>query len=287
MSHDLITTYLLSPIGLFAALCLALVVTVVLMIKDLTGDKLKYSKPLNAYQRAKRKARTGDPKACLQAADYLEKGLGGAHHNLDKSYRYLRQAAGIYYHRASQGDGHAALKLAEIYNRHGGYPHLTHMADRAYRSALMLNEANAARGDVNGLAFSGYQYRYGLGCVSDYDKAAAYLQKAADMGHAPSMRSLAELYLLGFKSKPDPISAAKLVKQAALTGEAEAIERVGDNYLDAMGEPASRETAYYWYCLAAQKGRRDAMRKLEKLEKAWTPKQLRDVQERMGAWVPA
>ncbi len=276
-----------APLMLFVGLCGTLVLVTILMIRDFLGDKLKYSKPLNAYHRARRKARRGDPKALMQCADMCEKGSGGARHSPGMAEHYLGQAAYVYRARMQQGDGHAALKLAEIYNHGYTYPHMSHLADRAYRAALTLNENNAARGDVNGYAFTGYQYRYGLGCVSDYDKAAAYLQQAVALGHAPSMKSLAELYLLGFKTKPDPITAARLVRQAALVGDPEAVERVGDNYLDSMGEPASREQAYFWYSYAAQKGRRDAMRKLEKIEQGWTPKQLREVQDRFRDWAPA
>ena len=83
------------------------------------------------------------------------------------------------------------------------------------------------------------------------------------------------------------MTAARLVRQAALGGDNEAIERVGDNYLTNMGEPRSREQAYFWYALAARKGRRDAMRKLERLELTWTPKQLRELQAQMQDWAPA
>jgi len=287
MLDALTSSSLSGPLMLFIGLCGVLILIIVLMIRDLLGDRLKYSKPLNAYQPLRRMARKGDPKACLQCADLCERGSGGAHHSIGMAVHYLEQAEYIYRSRMQKGDGYAALKIAEICNHGYSFPHMSHIGDKAYRDALTLNEANARHGDVNGFAYAGYQYRYGLGCISDYDKAMAYLQQAAVMGHAPSMKSLAELYLMGGKAKPDPIAAARLVRQAALIGDAEAVERVGDNYLDSMGEPASREQAYFWYSYAAQKGRRDAMRKLEKIEQSWTPKQLREVQERFRDWAPA
>lgn len=287
MPIDLTSPSLTVPLVVFGLLCVALAIVILAMIRDFTGDRLKYSKSLNPYKRARLKARQGDPRACLQCADMRAKGLGGARENPDAAMNYLYQAVSIYAGRARNGDGHAALKIAEIYNRGYTYPKMSKLADKAYRMALAINEENARRGDVNGFAFAGYQYRYGLGCVSDYDRAAGLLQRAADMGHGPSARSLAELYLNGLKPKPDPVTAARLVRQAAMTGDPEAVERVGDNHLDSMGEPASREQAYYWYSLAARKGRRDAMRKLEKLEQGWTPKQLRDVQARLETWAPA
>ncbi|WP_443749561.1 tetratricopeptide repeat protein [Asticcacaulis solisilvae] len=286
MLNDLTSSSLFLPLGLFIALAVALVLLVWNMVAELTHRRLK-SRPLNTYQRTRRKAKAGDPKACMACAEMLEKGTGGAPDKPHLIHYYLNRAFTIWYGMARQGDGYAALKLAEICNFGHTYPKFSKYADRAYRAALAVNEANAAAGDINGCAYAGYQYRYGLGCATDYDTAAMYLERAADMGHAASMKLLADLYLNGLKPRPDPVTAARLVRQAALIGDPEALERVGDNHLDNTGEVASRELAYCWYALAARKGRRQAMRKLETLEQDWTPKQLRDIQDRLATFVPA
>ncbi|MBW8733521.1 MAG: sel1 repeat family protein [Asticcacaulis sp.] len=286
MLHDLTSSSLFLSLGLFLVLAAALVFVVWGMIADITGVRRK-SKPLNTYQRMRRKARKGDAKACMACADMLEKGTGGAPDKPQLIHYFLNRAFTLYYGMARQGDGYAALKLAEICNFGYKYPKFTKYADRAYRAALAVNEANAEAGDINGCTYAGYQYRYGLGCATDYDKAAAYLERAAAMGHAGAMKLLADLYLNGLKPKPDPVTAAKLVRKAALAGDAEALERVGDNHLDCMGETPSRELAYYWYAWAARKGRRQAARKLEALEQGWTPQQLRDIQDRLATWAPA
>lgn len=287
MSIDLTSPSAIVPVLLFGVLSIALVAVIVLMVRDLSDDGLKYSKPLNPYRRARRKARNGDARACIAVADMLEKGTGGAPHNYNLASYYLHEAASIFATRARKGDGYAALKVAEICNHGFTFPHMSKMGDKAYRAALAINEANARHGDINGMAYAGYQYRYGLGCISDFDRAAEYLTPAAEGGHAWAAKCLAELHLNGLKPRPDPVTAARLVRQAALQGDNEAIERVGDNYLTNTGEPRSREQAYFWYALAARKGRRDAMRKLEKLELMWTPKQLRELQAQMQDWVPA
>ncbi len=72
-----------------------------------------------------------------------------------------------------------------------------------------------------------------------------------------------------------------------MRGDAEARERVGDNYLSSFGEGGSRELAYFWYTLAARQGRRDAMQKLSALENDWTPKQVRDIQAKIQDWIMA
>jgi TPR repeat protein len=286
MPYDLTSSSLFLPLVLFLGLGLALILVIWGIVAEIS-NRHRRSRPLNTYQRMRRKAKKGDPKACMACAEMLEKGTGGAPDKPHLIHYYLNRAFNIWYGQARQGDGYAALKLAEICNFGHPYPKFTKYADRAYRAALAVNEANAAAGDVNGCAYAGYQYRYGLGCATDYDKAAMYLERAAGMGHAASMKLLADLYLNGLKPKPDPVTAAKLVRQAALIGDPEALERVGDNHLDSMGEVPSRELAYFWYALAARKGRRQAMRKLERLEQGWTPKQLRDVQDKLAAWAPA
>ncbi len=286
MLNDLTSPSLLLPLGLFLLLAAGLIFVVWGMLADLTGHRLK-SRPLNTYQRMRRKAKKGDARACMACAEMIEKGTGGAPHRPHLIQYYLNRAFTLYYGMARRGDGYAALKLAEICNSGHTYPKFSKYADRAYLAALAVNEANAEAGDINGCVYAGYQHRYGLGCATDYDKAAAYLERAVSMGHAGAMKLLADLYIDGLKPKPDPVTAAKLVRQAALIGDAEALERVGDNHLDCMGEPPSRELAYFWYALAARKGRRQAMRKLERLEQDWTPKQLRDVQDRLATWAPA
>ncbi len=267
-------------IGL-GVLALILVGVVIWMIVDLAPHHtFTKSRPLTKYGQARRKAMYGDAKACIAVAKMLEKGTDGAPHNPHRAEAYWHQAAGYYFADGRQGDPYGYLMLADITDRHHRYPHISKEADRYYQLALRGFEAMAADGKINGHVFAGYQYRWGLGCTSNLDRAAQHLEAAAKAGHAGSMKALAELYLTGYnaKPKPDPVGAANWLRQAALKGDAEARERVGDNYLSSMGETASRELAYFWYTLAARQGRRNAVQKLAAIEQDWTPKQLRDVQ---------
>jgi len=278
----------LDPLPIFLTLLVMTVILLLLMIKDMGVFYWPHSRPLNAFQRARRKARRGDPKACVKCAEYLETGSGGAPQDPVAAKQYLHIAADIYGRMARDGDGWAALKVAEILNHKVAPPEICEKADHAYRRALRINLRNAERGDLNGLAMAGYQLRYGLGTIADHDRAAEFLEAAAARGHAPSMKSLGELYLAGLHGKkPDPVKAAELFRKAALSGDAEAHERVADGYLNSIGEPASRELAYMWYAWAARKGRKEALRKLAQIEKGWTPKQLREVQARLQTWAPS
>ncbi len=278
----------INPVAGLAILALIFVILMVWMITDLMPHHMfMKSRPLSKYGRTRRKAMHGDAKACIAVAKMLEKGTDGAPHNPHRAEFYWQQAASIYDYAGRHGEPYGYLMLADILNRHNHYPHISKDADRYYRLALRGFEAMAQDGQVNGHVYAGYQYRWGLGCLTDHDRAAKHLEIAAKAGHAGSMKSLAELYLTGYnaKPKPDPVGAANWLRQAALKGDAEARERVGDNYISSMGEVASRELAYFWYTLAARQGRRDAMRKLAAIEQDWTPKQLREVQDKMQGWM--
>lgn len=277
----------IDPLFILAGLIVVLAVVVWLMIRDLMGHSLAWSHPLTPFQYKRRLARRGDPKACLACADMLEKGSGGAPRNPHAAQAFLTLAHDLYHAQAKRGDGYAWLKMGEILSHGHLLKDLPPAADRAYRNAFRLHLDAARHGDVNGMAYLGYQLRYGLGCVTDLDKAMDFLEGAATKGHTPSMKSLAELYLMGVRGKPNPVKAAELFRRAAATGDAEALERVGDNFLSASGELVSREQAYAWYAHAARRGRVNAQRKLERLEETWTPKQLRDIQERLQTHAPA
>jgi TPR repeat protein len=217
----------------------------------------------------------------------LEKGSGGAFHNPGLARSYVERALDIHRREARAGSGYAWLKMAEIYNRHHKGHGFADLADRAYHQAWKIHVKQAAEGDINAMAYAGYQYRYGMGVIADLDRAAEYLEAAARGGHAASMKSLGDLYLMGFKGKPEPVKAAQLYRLAALKGDTEALERVGDSYFGSAGEPHSREQAYFWYAHALRKGRESARDKLRRVSENWTPKHLREVQDRLQDWSPA
>ncbi len=286
MRIDPIDSETLWPAILFLGLLAAAVWVIWSLVREFIPP-FRHSRPPSRYLRMRQQARRGNPKACVACADMLEKGSDGARHNPDLAMQYLHMALDIYGRQARDGDGHAWLKMAEIYNRHHEPHQMTAKADHCYRHALKLNVAAAEAGDGNGMAFAGFQYFYGLGCVADAERAAHYLEGAAKLGHAPSLKMLAEYHMLGVKKKPDPVTAAALYHRAALLGDAEAVERVGDHYRGSLGQLASRELAYCWYAHAARLGRAGAIHKLEKIEADWTPKQVRDVQDKLRTWAPA
>ncbi len=289
MGNALIGSDTLTPVMLFAGLLLLAVWAVWSLLRELIPP-FRHSRHPTKYLRTRQQARRGNAKACVACADMLMSGSDGAPHNHDLGLHYLQMALDLYARQASDGDGYPLLKMAEIYECFGRHvrPHvMDQRADQTYRHALKVNVANAEAGDINGMAFAGYQYFHGLGCIPDPERAAHYLEGAARSGHAPSMKTLAEYHMLGVRKKPDPVMAAELYRQAAVAGDAEALERVGDHYVGSLGQLASRELAYFWYAHAARLGRRDAAHKLERIEADWTPKQILAAQEKLRTWVPA
>ncbi|MDV6332020.1 tetratricopeptide repeat protein [Asticcacaulis sp. 201] len=263
------------------------VVMSVFCLRDIWPKRYQHSHPLTPFQWTRRLARRGDAKAWADCATMLEKGIGGAPRNPHLAKTYRERALDIYRPKARNGDGLAWLKMAEIYNSTHKGPGFDDKADRCYHRAWKIHVQQAEDGDPKGMAYAGYQYRFGLGTIADLERAAHYLEGAARAGHAPSIKSLADLYAMGFKSKPDPIKAAQLYRLAAMKGDVESLERVGDNYFGNLGENTSRELAYFWYSHALRKGREAARDKLRWLEEQWTPKQLRDVQDRLRDWAPS
>lgn len=277
----------INPTLFYAGLILVLVVTLVLAIRDLWPERLQFSRKPTPYLLAWRKARKGNAKACIDCADMLEKGTGGAWHDPGRARQFVHRSLDIYRREAHKGSGYAWLKMAEIYNRHHKGHGFADKADRAYHTAWKLHMRQAAEGNIDAQFYAGYQYRYGMGITADLDRAADYFEAAAQGGHAGAMKHLGDLYLLGFKGKPEPVRAAQLYRQAALQGDTEALERVGDSYFGSAGEAQSREHAYFWYAQAVRKGRDTARDKLRRVSENWSPKHLREVQERLQDWKPA
>jgi TPR repeat protein len=275
-----------NPVLFYTGLTVLLAVTLFLAIRDLLPERLQHSRASSQYLWARKQARAGNAKACVDCAAMLEKGSGGAPYNPGLARSYTERALNIYHRQARAGSGYAWLKMAEIYNRHHKGHGFADLADRAYHKAWKIHVRQAADGDINAMAYAGYQYRYGMGVIADLGRAAEYLEAAAQAGHGASARSLGDLYLMGFKGKPDPVKAAQLYRHAALQGDIEALERVGDSYFGNAGEANSREQAYFWYARALQRGREAARAKLRRVSENWTPKQLREAQDRLQTWAP-
>ena len=268
-------------VGIGAGLVVCLIGALII----LTRPKTRHSRPINAFAELKRKAdEFDDAKACRDVFLMLYEGRGVAR-DAKAAEHYRLRAIRLYKVAARRDDPHACVRVAELID-HGRTGHPSDEADPYYHKALTLYEPLARRGDPHALFVLGHLYGYGRGCKQNFDTAANYWEMAATARSVLAMKRLGELYGPG-GAKADPVKSMAWWRAAALTGDAEAQEKVGDGYRDNLGEPSHREEAYRWYAHAARRGRHGVKVKLEQIEKDWTPAQLMEVQNRLKAWTPA
>ena len=268
-------------IGIGGALCLCLVGAGLVLLRP----KIRHSRTINTFAELKRQAdEFDDAKACREVFLMLHDGRGVTRDAKEADHYRLR-AIRRYKALARGKDPHACMRVAELID-HGRIGAPSDDADAYYHQALTLYEPPARRGDPHALLVLGHLYRYGLGCKQNFDTAIGFWEQAAAAKSVAAMKRLAELYGAG-GPKADGVKALKWWRAVALTGDAEAQEKVGDSYRDNLGEPTHREEAYRWYAYAARRGRHGVKAKLEDLEKGWTSAQIMDVQNRLKTWTPA
>src|SRR4051812_3462117 len=100
-----------NPVLFYTGLIVVLMITLWLAIRNLMPERLQYSRQATPYLLARRKARGGDAKPCIDCADMLEKGSGGAYHNPGLARSYAERALDIHRREARAGSGYAWLKM--------------------------------------------------------------------------------------------------------------------------------------------------------------------------------
>ena len=264
-----------------AGLCLCLVGALIVLARP----KTRHSRPIDTFAELKRKAdEHDDAKACRDVFLMLHEGRGVARDPKAADHYRLR-AIRLYKAEARNDDPHACVRVAELTD-HGRRGPPSDEADPYYHKALTLYEPLARRGDPHALFVLGHLYCHGYGCKQNFDTAIGYWEMAAAARSVLAMKRLGELFGTG-GAKADAVKSMAWWRAAALTGDAEAQEKVGDGYRDNLGEPSHREEAYRWYAHAARRGRHGVKAKLEQIEKDWTPAQLMEVQNRLKTWTPA
>jgi uncharacterized protein len=106
----------------------------------------------------------------------------------------------------------------------------------------------------------------GLGVPNvDYAGAMSWYRKAADLGHAPSMNNIGNLYHDGHGVPVDEAAAMKWYQMAADRGYAIGMYGIGLLYENGQGVPKDRNRAIDWYRKAAATGDADARTALQRL----------------------
>ena len=111
----------------------------------------------------------------------------------------------------------------------------------------------------------GDDYYFGRGMAQDYAKARDYWEQAAVKGNAEALNGLGYLYRNGLGVTQDYAKARDYYEQAAAKGNVSALWNLGMMYEHGDGVNRDYETALGYYQKAADTGDEDASAKVKKL----------------------
>lgn len=122
---------------------------------------------------------------------------------------------------------------------------------RTLALAIALCTASIAQSDPAATYQQALKYHLGEGVVQDYRRAAALMQEAADLEHAPAQNHLGRYYFEGLGVAEDRAAALTLLEAAASQGDAQFVFDLAQ-VLEQSTETQSR--AANLYAQAAQSG---------------------------------
>jgi len=191
------------------------------------------------------------------------------------------ERAAFWYRRAAeQGDGLAQNNLAALYEEGKGVTQSFELAAFWYQKAAEQGDAGA-QGNLGLLYESGngvprdHSVAAGWYCAAaaqftespfqDYERAAFWYRKAAELGDPCAEFHLGQLYEIGQGVSQDYIVAATWYERSATHGERHAQFSLGRLFAEGLGIPASPERAAFWYKRSADQGNAYAQLELGRL----------------------
>ena len=97
-------------------------------------------------------------------------------------------------------------------------------------------------------------YAKGEGALKDYERAAFWVRKAADQGHARAALALGIFLEVGFGVPTDAKESVFWFRKAAEQGNADAQDLMGEMYVEGRVVPKDTQQAVFWYRKAAEQG---------------------------------
>lgn len=134
-----------------------------------------------------------------------------------------------------------------------------------YAAALEAWQANAAAGDPEAMNNIGVLYNKGLGLDQDSKQAAAWYEKAAQLGFVNAQFNLANLYYSGRGVDHDLKQAARWYRAAADGGHKMAQYYLAQMYDQGDGVPEDHTEALKWYVKAADAGLGEAQYEIARM----------------------
>lgn len=149
---------------------------------------------------------------------------------------------------AEAGDAVAQNVVANAYDDGFG-------VEQDFALALKWWEAAAAQDMDKAVYNLGVLYAAGRPTIPvDYDKAAAYYERAIALGYHFAMNNRARMYELGQGGKSNPVKALELYEQAIALGNADAMSNAALMYLNANGVDEDLGRALTLFRMGAERG---------------------------------
>ncbi len=214
------------------------------------------------------KAEGGDPQAQLA--------LGLAYHET-KDPEKLPQSVYWFTKAAEQGNADAEWKLVGAYGAGEG-------VKQDDRAALYWFKKAAEDGNPQAQRALGMNYRDGRDVERDQQKAFDWFMRAAKQGEVESQFGVAQMYEDGDVVPQDYVQAAKWYKKAAehvpdRGGAGAARNSLGFLYMDGLGVPQDRVTAYMYFALSNSK------KNMQWAAEEMTSSQIAEAQRRAKEWI--
>jgi len=117
-----------------------------------------------------------------------------------------------------------------------------------------------------------------------YGDALSEWRALAEEGHVDAQTAIADMYLTGLGTPPDPERAVEWYKKAAAQGDAVAQLNLGDLYARGIGVERNLVEAWKWLTLAARQGRRWAADRRAEIASGMSADALAEAEKRVAAW---
>ena len=261
-------------------------------------SRAPYTYP-DSFEKKLKIAKAGDALACYQMGELWLKEEPLTHYERKQSRKYYRKAMRLFTVQALNYDPFARFMLGEMYRQRLGlkWPRsfyfqlfqkrLAKVTQRHYYLSRVLYTEKSEHKTADAYRNLAILNENGWGGDSNKVVALDNYKKAADLSDFFSQHKAA--HMLYADCKPDEAAhyyllAAKNPQGA--TGDAKKAQVdiqmfLGDIYRDGIGRPVSLEEAYFWYSIAASRGKSEAVTERVKLESGMETKMKMAIQGRL------
>jgi len=162
----------------------------------------------------------------------------------------------------------------------------TGMAMHIDKAAGWLDRA-ANKGQPVAQEILGVLYQTGTGVAADVSKAVKWYESAAAAGNVKAMANLGKAYGGGWSGGTDLAKAAQWFARAAAFGDVDSEFDLAILYERGEGVPQNLSTAYLWYAIAAASGDKEAASQAGIVAARLAPAELQTAQKAAADFKPA